>query len=656
MRSIFRYAICVVLGAALVAPALAQDAFPDTPENHWAYAALENLKREGILVGYPDGLYRGGRPASRYEMAVAIYQAYRRLKGLYDGLDEQIRALNEKIEGTGDMGGLKELRDQLAALQNDVAAMKSWGDDIENLKKLTNEFSKELDSLSVDVEAIKKDLSDLGDRVSRLEKVKPAVEIHGDANIVALAGHGKDRGVNSEFGITPDGRLTGVGRGSYAGQAVGFTRDLSVLHEVAFRVNGTNDEGPKWHVTVVTGNVLSPSSNFGAFPSGPLGSQGSSGMFGTGFLEGDNDIYIQDAVVSFDTSIGGFGFGAAIGRQGYQISKYIMQRQDWNPGYWNNARWDDGNWYFDGGLLTFDFGGVKLNAFGGRESMLLSTNSTVINGITRTVAGTPVDQFMGLHLTVPLTNMGSLDLAYLWLDSNTVSVGVPGNPAQQHNRTNVFGADINLMFGNIGVSGGYSKTPETYNTSKAWDSDNIAYYVGANYDGGNWGIDASYNRVEAFFAAPGDWGRVGLWWNPTDVTFWRAKGWFNFTPDLKAWVGAGFYEGIGSTAVGPFSSNDDFRTLKAGLEYGVNTNLSLMASYEDVEFKGPNVVPVGMSKPTQRWFTVGLGYKLGADSKLNLRYQTSDVDFKGTGFNGFFGLPNNRYRGGLFSSEVSVKF
>jgi hypothetical protein len=40
--------------AGLVAlPAQEETMFPDVPKDHWAYEAVANLKRQGILVGYP---------------------------------------------------------------------------------------------------------------------------------------------------------------------------------------------------------------------------------------------------------------------------------------------------------------------------------------------------------------------------------------------------------------------------------------------------------------------------------------------------------------------------------------------------------------------------------------------------------------------------
>src|SRR6266568_4766303 len=50
----------------------APDMFKDVDQNHWAYQAVENLRAKNIVVGYPDGYFRGKRTLTRYEFAVAI--------------------------------------------------------------------------------------------------------------------------------------------------------------------------------------------------------------------------------------------------------------------------------------------------------------------------------------------------------------------------------------------------------------------------------------------------------------------------------------------------------------------------------------------------------------------------------------------------------
>jgi hypothetical protein len=171
MNKTLKYALGAVLSVGIVTPVLAQDNFPDVPENHWAYEALARMKKEGLLVGYPDGLFRGNRPASRYELAVAIHATYAHLKGITDSLQNQINEL-KGMGGGATKAEVDELRKALEALQNDVNNMKGWGDDIAALKRMAATFEKELAALGVDVEAMKKDLADLAARVGKLERDK----------------------------------------------------------------------------------------------------------------------------------------------------------------------------------------------------------------------------------------------------------------------------------------------------------------------------------------------------------------------------------------------------------------------------------------------------------------------------------------------------
>ena len=54
--------------------------FPDIEKNHWAYEAVEELAKQGLLEGYPDGTFGGDRMMTRYEFAEVVYRAMQ--KGL----------------------------------------------------------------------------------------------------------------------------------------------------------------------------------------------------------------------------------------------------------------------------------------------------------------------------------------------------------------------------------------------------------------------------------------------------------------------------------------------------------------------------------------------------------------------------------------------
>jgi hypothetical protein len=653
MTSTLKYSLIAALGLMTVAPAIAQDNFPDIPENHWAYQALEEMKREGLLVGYPDGLFRGGRPASRYEMAVALHALWKRLKGITDGLEVRVKSLEDKI-GTGDGDGdMKSLRDQLASMKADMDRMRGWGDEIQKLQAMAEEFRKELASMGVDVDQMKKDLSSLDERVKALEARKPAVDIHGDANLLVLGGHGNDR----EFGITPGGRLTGMFRGQRDGQpGAGIARDLTILHEAAFTFKGTNDEGPKWQATLVAGNMLS-GNDTGAFREA-LGTQSTS-SFLQGFGEGAGDVYFQDFKVMFDTSLAGVNFGAEIGRLGYQISPYLFKRTDYTT-YFSNPRWDSGDHLFDGAVIKFNFGAAQLHVFGGRNSDRLSTNGTeisgidrfgngivvpVLGGVVRAGAGS-VDQSLGVRLNVPIGDMGNVNLAYLWLDSNNLSsVGFPGLATGPHDRTTVFGGDVNFKVQNVSVDGGYAAATYGQGNSNRLDDDNIAYWANAGFNVSNVAIGVGYRHVERNYGAPGSWGRIGTFWNPVNIEGFNANVRFNVSPEFSIMAKGEFVREIDDLNGG---GKDKFNTFTVGLDYQLNTSWKISASYEDVTFDGVGV------DPKQRWFNIGLGYNLGGNAKLDIMYQASDLkDQTGSGYTF---LPANRYRGGLLSTQLSWRF
>ena len=49
--------------------------FPDVASNHWAYEAVSDLSRRGLVEGYPDGTFGGDRLLTRYEFAQIVYRA-----------------------------------------------------------------------------------------------------------------------------------------------------------------------------------------------------------------------------------------------------------------------------------------------------------------------------------------------------------------------------------------------------------------------------------------------------------------------------------------------------------------------------------------------------------------------------------------------------
>lgn len=652
MKRTVKYALTAVLASVMAVPAMAQDNFPDVPDNHWAFEALAKLKKEGILVGYPDGLFRGGRPASRYELAVAINAAYTNLKNTTDGLQTQIDELKKVVDGSGNgatKADVQALKDALAALQNEVKTIKGYGDDIANLRRLADTFQRELQQLGVDTEAIKRDLGDLADRVTALENKKPTVDISGDVNLLVLAGNSRER----RFGLSKDGNLVGT---DGAGNAVGMTRDLNILHEGAFTFAGTNEEGPTWKGTLVVGNVL-----------GAFGNQSQLNP-GTGYTEGTSDVYLQDFSVKFSSALAGLGFNAELGRVGYKVNPYVFERID-NTTYYSNDRWDNGKYTFDGGILGFNLGGAKVDVFGGKNSNRFSTNGVDLNptvsGVVDASFGSiAVDKSLGINANIPLSSAGNLNLAYLWLDSDTSTL-VSGQTTAV-NRLNVFGGNADLKVGSLKVEGGFFQTNLSANESAVVDYDNTAWYAGGALGNDKYNLFARYRQVETNYLAPGNWGQLGVLRNPVNIKGTQFGGSYNVSGALKLKATGEIYQGLDNGPAGAYALNTgigegtDITKFAVDLSYAVNPNFSLYAGYESTEFK--DLFTAGNSglingkqltgTPTYRWTTFGVGYGLSDAAKLTIQYQISDIKNEYQ----VGGTTQTRFTGGLLSTQLSVKF
>jgi S-layer homology domain len=636
MNKTFKLALGIVFTLGVVAGASAQN-FPDVPENHWAYDALETMKKNGLLVGYPDGLFRGSRPATRYEMAVAIHATYQHLKNITDELANQIKNINTG----GSPTDLTEINNQLKQLRSDVDGMKGWGDDIANLKRMAATFEKELASMGVDIEAMKKDLASLAERVGALEKNKMPVSIHGDVNLLVMAGGS----TSNRFGIGVTGEIFGAN----GANTVGMENDFSVFHEAHLKLAGTNETGPKWHAVLGVGNLLgSPTYGSQSGTPAPLSNHNDVGA---------TDIVFQRLVVEFDTSLVGQGFSASVGRFGYKISPYLLQRPDATP-YYSDEYWDNGEWTIDGAMAGFNFGSAKLNAFVGRNRGRSSSTGVDLNpmvvgstaprfvvggarpvGLGGGIGGVLVDQTLGFHLNVPLSDKGDLDLAYLFHGSRQTA----------NNRAQVFGGDLNWDFGMIDFKAGYAQSNVYAGDTSVITRNNAAWNIGADYGAERWAIGAQYREVQPLFQSAGDWGRIGMWWNPTDIKGFDVKAHFDLTDNLRLNAQGMWYSGLGKAGVSGMSTNDKVNSYKVGIDYRMNESWTTGLGFELVDWDLRSLGALN-GKPRERWYNIGLGYDLSDMAKLSFLWQISDYDGKATpGFGG-------RFTGNLLTTQLSIKF
>lgn len=137
IRTVAAAALAAVL--PLIA-ARAQSQLPDVPPGHWAYQAVEELANAGLVLGYPDGRFLGGRTLTRYEMATLI----KRL------LDRMARPGEQPAPGNRTP----------TATPGQLAAVR----------RLINDFKVELTVIGTDLAAVKQRLTGLEGQVGDLRR------------------------------------------------------------------------------------------------------------------------------------------------------------------------------------------------------------------------------------------------------------------------------------------------------------------------------------------------------------------------------------------------------------------------------------------------------------------------------------------------------
>eukprot|EP00825_Cyclidium_porcatum_P032546 TRINITY_DN34806_c0_g1_i2.p1 TRINITY_DN34806_c0_g1~~TRINITY_DN34806_c0_g1_i2.p1 ORF type:complete len:469 (+),score=46.74 TRINITY_DN34806_c0_g1_i2:330-1736(+) len=116
--------------------AMAANPFVDVPANHWAYKAVMELSRAGIVDGMGDGTFKGDKTVTRYEMAQIVAKAMTKS----DKADTRAKATIQKLQA--------EFSAELNSLGVKVDGLKAQ---VDNMSKFSGEirvrYKNEKDSL-----------------------------------------------------------------------------------------------------------------------------------------------------------------------------------------------------------------------------------------------------------------------------------------------------------------------------------------------------------------------------------------------------------------------------------------------------------------------------------------------------------------------------
>jgi len=174
--------LVAVLAVIVAAPCFAQANPAQTvPFDHWAYDAVNTLVQKGIIIGYPDGTFKGDRAMTRYEFAMAISRLLDVIPAGKDGKDGA-----PGKDGAAGPPGQAGPAGQPGAAGKDGAPGAPGKDGVVDeakiaaiVSKLCDEFKNELKDMRQDLDYLQDDVSDLADRVTYLEEQAKGPKVFG---------------------------------------------------------------------------------------------------------------------------------------------------------------------------------------------------------------------------------------------------------------------------------------------------------------------------------------------------------------------------------------------------------------------------------------------------------------------------------------------
>ncbi|MCX6374644.1 MAG: hypothetical protein NTU88_01145, partial [Armatimonadetes bacterium] len=424
-----------------------------------------------------------------------------------------------------------------------------------------------------------------------------------------------------------------------------------VFADFDFNVKGRVSDNASVNGTLVWGNYL----NFVLNRNGNLATK-------------DN---LQDLAIwnlNFDGAVNLGPLGAAqvvVGRFPLQLTPSTLKFVD-PDSYTSVPKLDFGDYVVDGGRATFNMGKTSLSLFAakaGRVAEQWDTDTNLMSPnlmIDDPTNGEYVPQLAGARAVIGTPLNGNLGLTYY-------EAGL----APDIGRARIYGADLNLMFANVGVAGEYAKfDPNKQMKNIAFPlldlgNDNITWNAKLSYNAGRLGIGAGYCVVGENYISPGYWLRTGRAVNLTNIKGTTAnvsyalgnrlsivaEGQF-LKPDRNGATDTVFARSAieqGRTYSVVAGNLDTVTYWKAGLKYGLTSVNAVDLGWEEAVWKDTTVAA---QKTRERYISIGLGHTFNANAGMKLLYQI--VDFTAAGVANPYGDATGR--GGVAAAEFQMKY
>ncbi len=174
MRKLNKFIIALLFASAITSVNAASNKsklYSDVPTNHWAYKAVEDLTQKGLIVGLPNGTFKGNKPLTRYSFAVVVSRMLER----YAELTENGNFVSQK--------DLKTLEDLVSEF---VTEIESISEDIKNIKSDVSDLKTDVKQNKTDISELKEEVSKKNSEIdSKLEHLGK-VKVTGDMLVQSL--------------------------------------------------------------------------------------------------------------------------------------------------------------------------------------------------------------------------------------------------------------------------------------------------------------------------------------------------------------------------------------------------------------------------------------------------------------------------------------
>jgi hypothetical protein len=145
--------VCLLLSTV----ALSQSDFPNNAQNKWVFAAINALKRDGLLPVYVPATTKSVKVSERQKFASVTHSASYLIKYRVDRLHQ--------ITQKPTSGSVAELE----SLPKDIQQAQTWAVHLNNLEKMSKEFEPELKASKLNVKKLRQDIQATRSRLAGLK-------------------------------------------------------------------------------------------------------------------------------------------------------------------------------------------------------------------------------------------------------------------------------------------------------------------------------------------------------------------------------------------------------------------------------------------------------------------------------------------------------